>query len=308
MLCSSFSPIISKQVPTNYRLSTDQDLEYFQNVYSIFSDQKNYRIRRDLETYKFLKLDSEKRKDHFEPEKIGYRDDMDLEKPDDNAEVPFEDDEKPVKTKQMTVTRKSIDLDVSTSNQSIEDDANTSRQQQSEASGLSPEELQMLEIENKQLISGFKGLSEEVQQIEKHVYDIAKLQELFTEKVCDAIIARLATDFISSTFRLRCKKETSSESPIPSSVQQKTFVKPTSRSNKLFKGTLGLECTFSSSFLSCRLVFYSSTGTMTETNILLHFVLLKINRKAFAILIENFNFILPNRKSKIFLETISCFI
>lgn len=175
------------------RMHADAVLEllafYLKAVYSIFNDQKNYRIRRDLETYKFLKLDSEKRSDKFEPEKIEYRDDMDLEKPDfDEAEVLLENDQKTVKRKPIVASRKSLDLDMSTSNQSIEDDANTSRQQQSEASGLSPEELQMLEIENKQLISEFKGLSEEVQQIEKHVYDIAKLQELFTEKVCTSTL------------------------------------------------------------------------------------------------------------------------
>lgn len=174
---------LTKQQRTHVDAVLELLADYLKAVYSIFSDQRNYRIRRDLETYKFLKLDSEKRKDNFEPEIIEYRDDMDLKKPDDNADLLSDEDEKPVKRKTTAATRKSIDLDVSTSNQSIEDDANASRQQQSEASGLSPEELQMLEIENKQLISGFKGLSEEVQQIEKHVFDIAKLQELFTEKV-----------------------------------------------------------------------------------------------------------------------------
>ena len=73
---------------------------------------------------------------------------------------------------------------MTTSIQSIEDDAKTSNQQQNdETFGLSAEDLQMLEIENKQLIVEFKGLNEEVQQIERHVHDIAKLQELFTEKV-----------------------------------------------------------------------------------------------------------------------------
>lgn len=48
---------------------------------------------------------------------------------------------------------------------------------------LSPEEIQMFELENKQLLSELKGLSEEVAQIEKNVTEIAKLQDLFTEKV-----------------------------------------------------------------------------------------------------------------------------
>jgi syntaxin 18 len=160
--------------------------DYLKAVYNIFNDQKNYRIRRDLETYKFLKLDSEKRHDKFEVNEVQFRKDMNLdEKIDDDTKPLLEDEkeERPVKRKQPATPKKSLDVDMNTSIQSMEDDANTSRQQQNEENGLSAEDLQMLEIENKQMLSEFKGLSEEVQQIEKHVYDIAKLQELFTEKV-----------------------------------------------------------------------------------------------------------------------------
>lgn len=175
--------------------------DYLKGVYNIFNDQKNYRIRRDLETYKFLKLDSERRRDNQEMEKIEYREDMDLEKPDNDPEISVnnDDEEKPLRRKPHNVSRKSLDSEISTSNQSIEDDANTSRQQQNEADGLSAEDLQMLEIENKQLMSEFKGLSEEVQQIEKHVYDIAKLQELFTEKVSE-VFPKLIKEFLLLRF------------------------------------------------------------------------------------------------------------
>lgn len=90
------------------------------------------------------------------------------------------------------------------------------------------------------------------------------------------------------SFRLHFKKATSSVSRTPSSVQQKTFVKPTNKSSRQFKETLGFESTFSSSFSSCRSAFSSSTGTTTELFALLHF-LLKI--KVRAIFVENFNFI-----------------
>lgn len=179
---------LAKQQKTHVDAVFEMLADYLKAVYNIFNDQKNYRIKRDLETYKFLKLDSEKRKDPMEVDLIEYKPDMDLsEKSDDETEkIPNREEEaKPIRRKTVAATRKSLDSEISASNQSIEDDANMSRQQQSEASGLSAEDLQMLEIENKQMISEFKGLSEEVQQIEKHVYDIAKLQELFTEKVCD---------------------------------------------------------------------------------------------------------------------------
>jgi len=168
--------------------------EYLKAVYSVFNDQKNYRIRRDLETYRFLKLDSEKRRDPMEVDRVECKDDMDLMETTDETELLLPAEvEKPVIKRVSAISRKSLDTDMSASNQSIEDDANTSRQQNDETNGLSAEDLQMLEIENKQLLSEFKGLSEEVQQIEKHVYDIAKLQELFTEKVIVHIL--LSTQF-----------------------------------------------------------------------------------------------------------------
>lgn len=175
---------LSKQQRVHVDAVIELLAEYLKGVYNIFNDQKNYRIRRDLETYKFLKLDSGKRRDTQEMEKIEYKEEMDLgEKSEDAPEIHEDEEQKPLRKQQLEVARKSLDSEISASNQSIEDDANTSRQQQSEGGILSAEDLQMLEIENKQLISEFKGLSEEVQQIEKHVYDIAKLQELFTEKV-----------------------------------------------------------------------------------------------------------------------------
>ena len=45
------------------------------------------------------------------------------------------------------------------------------------------DDLQVLEFENSRVLNDFKGLSDEVEQIEKHVSGIAKLQEIFTEKV-----------------------------------------------------------------------------------------------------------------------------
>lgn len=45
------------------------------------------------------------------------------------------------------------------------------------------DDIQMLESENVLLLNNLKGLSEEVEQIEKNVFGIAKLQEIFTEKV-----------------------------------------------------------------------------------------------------------------------------
>lgn len=228
----------SRNLSKQQRLHADAVLallaDYLKGVYSIFNDQKNYRIRRDLETYKFLKLDSEKRKDPYEVDKVDYKENIDLdEKPEGKSEILSESyiREKSPSEKPKDALRKTVEFEISASNQSIEDDANTSRQQQSESTGLSAEDLQMLEIENKQLISEFKGLSEEVQQIEKHVFDIAKLQELFTEKVCridsNACHKIIKTLLLSSRFP--CKRTTSNVFPILWSELLRTYGKRTNK-------------------------------------------------------------------------------
>lgn len=200
-ICELKMEYATKNMTKQQRIHVDIVLEllanYLKAVYNIFNDQKNYRIRRDLETYKFLKLDSEKRRDinDLDMAKVQYKENMDLnddseqqtlisktEKDVDEDAEKAEEEKQNVKRRNARNTKKSLETEVTTANskQSIEDDAN---QQHGENVGLSAEDLQMLEIENKQLLSEFKGLNEEVQQIEKHVYDIAKLQEIFTEKV-----------------------------------------------------------------------------------------------------------------------------
>jgi syntaxin 18 len=193
----------SKSLTKQQRNHVDIVLEllanYLKAVYNLFNDQKNYRINRDLETYKFLKLGSEMRRDNEDVDmKIEYKDDYDLnEKISDNEEpllAQLESEEKLPNSSARTKVKTKLDSEISKrnneggdnlsiNNQSIEDDAITSRQQHDENLGLSAEDLQMLEIENKQMLSEFKGVHEEVQQIEQHVSDIAKLLDVFTEKV-----------------------------------------------------------------------------------------------------------------------------
>lgn len=162
---------------------------YLKSVYNVFNDQKNYRIKRDLETFKFLKLDSEKKKPtEIDFSKIEYKDGMDFNPISNdngnsqNSEENFDDVENfTPKKKAKNATRKSqLDEDSPINNPSIEDDANSSNHIENT---LSAEDIQMFELENKQLFNELKGLTEEVEVIEKNVYDIAKLQELFSEKV-----------------------------------------------------------------------------------------------------------------------------
>ena len=146
---------------------------YLKAVYNIFNDQKTYRNYRDLESYKFLKLHAEQKS----MESIEYNDDVDLYSDNNNPNESINDK---TSENETTVRRRNFVSKKESNKQLIADD--TWQFQHEENSNISSEDLQMLEIENKQLLSSYKGLTEEVQQIEKHVYDIAKLQEIFTEK------------------------------------------------------------------------------------------------------------------------------
>lgn len=206
-ICELKMDFNSRECSKQYRQHADGVFEllteYLKSVYNIFNDQKNYRIRRDLETYKFLKLDSDKRKE--QNDFVHIKDDMDLkEKLGENDSEDFIDDSQKKVDKlkvQSDSPRKSFD----DYNQSMEDDALSSRQQELEGHNLTADEMQLLEIENKQMLSEFQGLSEEVQQIEKHVFDVAKLQQLFTEKVAlqKDDIERISNAVVGTTENVR---------------------------------------------------------------------------------------------------------
>lgn len=159
---------------------------YLKAVYNIFNDQKNYRNYRDLESYKFLKLHADQKSMEIE-----YNDDVDLYS--DNNVIESLNDKETLAPENESIVRRRIASKKESNKQLIADDRlhnndGTWQFQHEENSNISGEDLQMLEIENKQLLSSYKGLTEEVQQIEKNVYDIAKLQEIFTEKGMKLVI------------------------------------------------------------------------------------------------------------------------
>lgn len=70
---------------------------------------------------------------------------------------------------------------------------------------LSPEEIQMLEMENDKMYNDLVSLEDNVQQIETKVVKIAQLQEIFTEKVLEqkADIFNVASNAVASTENLK---------------------------------------------------------------------------------------------------------
>lgn len=202
---------------------------YLKNVFGISNQMRTYRVKKELETYKLLKLKADKRdipetpklpRQKFDKLGEGLRrrrkisdnnDDDELEernghrgnnKSDEEQENDEEEDDndedydsgtdtgdfigggqRPLSMVEST-TRRSIPSKLALDEEIAEHQSSYIQdEEEQQGAGLSPEEVQMFEQENKQLLGELKGLSEEISQIEKNVTEIASLQDLFTEKV-----------------------------------------------------------------------------------------------------------------------------
>lgn len=172
-------------LPKQYREHIDSVIEiissYLKSVNNIFNGQKNYRIQREIETYKLLKLDSDKKRDNSVPHYSTIpADDLNQDSESDY------DDYREEKSSKMQNKKKLTPL-LSNNPIAAADDLNSRNghvmYDEEDEDQLSPEDIQMFESENLQLYNELRGLSEEVEQIEKNVVDIAKLQDILTENV-----------------------------------------------------------------------------------------------------------------------------
>lgn len=150
---------------------------YMQAVFHIHNEQRACRVQHELDSYKLLKLESNKKLIPVVPPRERVKAVLEESVPSeesDNEEweedVVDERDERKMKKSSRSLSEVAID----------EDNANKFALEEER---FSAEDIQMFESENSQLYSELKGLSDEVEQIEKSVFGIAKLQEVFTEKV-----------------------------------------------------------------------------------------------------------------------------
>lgn len=142
---------------TQHKLALLDILQTFtKNVYKLHKEQKENRIRHEMETLKLLKLrknvgnqlkEDIRLKEHIDCSSSSGDRVYSSNTTEYSKKIAFEEDE-----------YKNDDID--------------------------NDDYQKLEFENSRLLQDFRGLSDEVEQIEKHVTGIAKLQEIFTEKVC----------------------------------------------------------------------------------------------------------------------------
>ncbi|XP_055384371.1 syntaxin-18 [Condylostylus longicornis] len=182
---------------------------YLKAVHNLHLSQKKYRMQYELDTYKFLKLAADKKKIPFKPGsrkivngKLNKLEDS-LNSSSDLSD--YDDAEELNKTVQSNTEQKTIN-----SPQKVAlDEAMNESTYDDNVSELSPEDVQMYESENVQLYNELQGLAEEVEQIEKNVVDIARLQEIFTEKIVlqKHDIERIANAVVGATENVKDANE-----------------------------------------------------------------------------------------------------
>lgn len=180
----------TKQIIQHKLAILDILADYLKDVFRIHNEQKESRIQHELDTYKLLKLESNKKLiPVVAPRERGKGKGNSGNYLNDDDE---DDDEYDSEDQQINGDRDLIDfkrngnananrLNISESEVAIDEDQALKYALEDES--LSPDDVQMFESENKQLLNDLKGLSDEVEQIEKNVVGIARLQEIFTEKV-----------------------------------------------------------------------------------------------------------------------------
>lgn len=188
--------------------------EYLRSVYRIYTQQKEYRVRHELDTYKLLKLESNKKLIPVIPGRTRARIDLptliayDTDDEGDDDSIGGGSGSREHLLDEGSGTSRSRVL-----NRSVTLDEDSAARADIEES-ISADDIQMFESENVHLYNEFKGLSDEVEQIEKNVVDIARLQDIFTEKVnmafqSDYCCIEIYIQFSNS--RWRFKKPTSNE-------------------------------------------------------------------------------------------------
>lgn len=167
---------MKKQVIQHKLAVLDILSNYLNDVFRIHNEQKASRVQHELDTYKLLKLESNKKLipvvAPHERKVANHRDNSDEEKTETGKKTEERIDDRRDSTRASS-SRRSTGVEEDQINRYALEDEH-----------INSDDIQMFESENVQLLHDLKGLSDEVEQIEKNVVGIARLQEIFTEKVC----------------------------------------------------------------------------------------------------------------------------
>ncbi|XP_052872559.1 syntaxin-18 [Anopheles cruzii] len=186
---------VDKQLKEFLSLVIDSLAEYANAIRKISHEQRQFRLRRQMETIGYVKLQPKMK---TEP-----------------LSAPLESDPA-IGTVATSASKRSDVVDTghrsvekTVTAQSMDDLEDSTMDEENEANDLSPEDIQMFESENVQLYNELKGLSEEVEQIQRNVCDIAHLQDIFSEKISlqKTDVDRISTTVVGTTENMKDANE-----------------------------------------------------------------------------------------------------
>lgn len=141
---------------------------YLKNVFDVHKEQKQNRIQHEIDTFRLLKLETNEKQIICERKSTTIQNNV-------NGSIQRSDFEKKnISDGQSIHIKKSkyLAMEEEQANKfALEDDS------------LNEDDIQLFESENLTLLSEMNSLTEEVDRIEKSVFGISKLQDIFTEKV-----------------------------------------------------------------------------------------------------------------------------
>ncbi|XP_055696390.1 syntaxin-18 [Lutzomyia longipalpis] len=199
--CKGIEKKSPQQVRDHMRIVLESLTDYLKAVHDLHARQRKHRVQKELETYKFIKLESDKRKiPVVHVSKLGKRE------RDSEEEL---DEESPLKGEGDGRKHDSLKERKSLGGLSLDEEIAHNESSYEEGDKLSAEDIQMFESENVQLYHELQGLAEEVEQIERNVVDIAQLQDIFTEKITlqKADIERISNTVVGTTENVKDANE-----------------------------------------------------------------------------------------------------
>nr|KAI8769355.1 syntaxin-18-like [Biomphalaria glabrata] len=164
---------------------------YLKAICKIYSEQKAVRVKRVVDRKRISKLEPERKYNNLRRTQL--KQDLNL-----NQRIPNGEDKPLLDTESHdTHNKNSVNpalLETTPYNVDTE---------------ISPEEAQIFEQENKILYEEMNSMMDEVKQIETQVVEIAKLQEIFTEKILeqDVQINAIANTVVGTTENIKDANE-----------------------------------------------------------------------------------------------------
>uniref|UniRef100_A0A2M4AJU5 Syntaxin-18 n=1 Tax=Anopheles triannulatus TaxID=58253 RepID=A0A2M4AJU5_9DIPT len=198
---------VHQQAESFLNLVIESLAEYANGIRKIALEQKKFRIRRQIETFEYIKLQPKMKTDVLNrPLETAPAEALATDRPDSGSQAA------PRRTETAataTDTARSSDKTAALSTTMDDLEESTTLDDEYESNDLSPEDIQMFESENIQLYNELKGLSEEVEQIQRNVSDIAHLQDIFTEKVSiqKGDIEHISTNVVGTTENIKDANE-----------------------------------------------------------------------------------------------------